>query len=242
MSIVGGLDIHRKQITFNYVDTETGEVRRGQICPAHPRAPGEVAGPVRRARTPISRWKAARDGGTWPRRSSRRGADARTLADPAEAAHLPRPEAAGQDRPGRCPAPAGAAGEQGRRSAGFRRRTSWSAGRCWRPTWTCGNSGPGGCSGSTRYCSATAPRTSPGEPSWGPPRARRGAAGPRPRTCSPAGQLQLAIAAQMLLVYDPSRLHPGPPPAAGPGRGTHQGRSRADRPAVRRRAGHRARP
>jgi hypothetical protein len=34
MSVVGGLDIHRKQITFDYVDTETGEVRRGQICPA----------------------------------------------------------------------------------------------------------------------------------------------------------------------------------------------------------------
>jgi transposase len=34
MSIVGGLDIHRKQITFNYLDTATGEVRRGQIAPA----------------------------------------------------------------------------------------------------------------------------------------------------------------------------------------------------------------
>ena len=34
MPIVGGLDIHRKQITFDYLDTETGQVRRGQICPA----------------------------------------------------------------------------------------------------------------------------------------------------------------------------------------------------------------
>jgi transposase len=34
MSIVGGLDIHRKQITFDYLDTATGEVRRGQITPA----------------------------------------------------------------------------------------------------------------------------------------------------------------------------------------------------------------
>ena len=34
MPIVGGLDIHRKQITFNYLDTETGQVRRGQIAPA----------------------------------------------------------------------------------------------------------------------------------------------------------------------------------------------------------------
>jgi hypothetical protein len=34
MSIVGGLDIHRKQITFDYLDTETGQVQRGQISPA----------------------------------------------------------------------------------------------------------------------------------------------------------------------------------------------------------------
>jgi transposase len=34
MSIVGGLDIHRKQLTFDYVDTVTGEVQRGKIAPA----------------------------------------------------------------------------------------------------------------------------------------------------------------------------------------------------------------
>jgi hypothetical protein len=34
MPIVGGLDIHRRQITFDYLDTVTGEVRRGQIVPA----------------------------------------------------------------------------------------------------------------------------------------------------------------------------------------------------------------
>jgi transposase len=34
MPIVGGLDIHRKQITFDYLDTVTGEVKRGQIVPA----------------------------------------------------------------------------------------------------------------------------------------------------------------------------------------------------------------
>src|ERR1700758_4341600 len=34
MPIVGGLDIHRKQITFDYLDTETGEVQRGQVRPA----------------------------------------------------------------------------------------------------------------------------------------------------------------------------------------------------------------
>jgi transposase len=34
MPIVGGLDIHRKQVTFDYLDTATGEVKRGQIAPA----------------------------------------------------------------------------------------------------------------------------------------------------------------------------------------------------------------
>src|SRR5215831_6435723 len=34
MPIVGGLDIHRRQITFDYLDTVTGEVKRGQIAPA----------------------------------------------------------------------------------------------------------------------------------------------------------------------------------------------------------------
>ena len=33
-SIVGGLDIHRNQLTFDYLETVTGEVRRGQIAPA----------------------------------------------------------------------------------------------------------------------------------------------------------------------------------------------------------------
>src|SRR5690348_10008100 len=34
MPIVGGLDIHRKQITFDYLDTATGQVRAGQVSPA----------------------------------------------------------------------------------------------------------------------------------------------------------------------------------------------------------------
>jgi hypothetical protein len=33
-SIVGGLDIHRNQITFDYLDTATGEVGRGRVAPA----------------------------------------------------------------------------------------------------------------------------------------------------------------------------------------------------------------
>jgi hypothetical protein len=72
MPIVGGLDIHRRQITFDYLDTVTGEVRRGQIASAdreHLRAwlAGSPAG-----RTSRSRWRGARAGGMWPRKPAPR--------------------------------------------------------------------------------------------------------------------------------------------------------------------------
>jgi hypothetical protein len=38
MAIVGGLDLHRKQITFDVLDTVSGEVRRGRISPADRRS------------------------------------------------------------------------------------------------------------------------------------------------------------------------------------------------------------
>jgi transposase len=34
MSIIGGFDVHRRQITFDYVDTDTGRLLRGRITPA----------------------------------------------------------------------------------------------------------------------------------------------------------------------------------------------------------------
>jgi transposase len=34
MAIVGGLDLHRRQITFDCLDTETGEVSAGRVAPA----------------------------------------------------------------------------------------------------------------------------------------------------------------------------------------------------------------
>lgn len=35
MDILGGFDVHRKQITFDYMEMETGEIHRGKICPAN---------------------------------------------------------------------------------------------------------------------------------------------------------------------------------------------------------------
>ena len=34
MAIVGGFDVHRRQVTFDHLDTVTGQVRRGRITPA----------------------------------------------------------------------------------------------------------------------------------------------------------------------------------------------------------------
>jgi hypothetical protein len=34
VSVVGGLDIHRKQLTLGYLGTSAGEVKRGQVAPA----------------------------------------------------------------------------------------------------------------------------------------------------------------------------------------------------------------
>jgi transposase len=34
MRIVGGLDVHRRQITFDYLDEHSGQSRRGRIAPA----------------------------------------------------------------------------------------------------------------------------------------------------------------------------------------------------------------
>ncbi len=33
MAVVGGCDIHRRQVTLDYLDTATGQVRRGRIDP-----------------------------------------------------------------------------------------------------------------------------------------------------------------------------------------------------------------
>jgi transposase len=35
MAIIGGLDVHRRQITYDWVDPDTGQGRRGRLAPAH---------------------------------------------------------------------------------------------------------------------------------------------------------------------------------------------------------------
>ena len=109
MPIVGGLDIHRKQITFDYLDTATGEVKRGQITPAdrkHVRAwlarfagRGEVAFAVEGC----TGWRYLAE------ELAAAGLEAH-LGEPADTAAAAGPQAARQDRQDRRPAPADAAG------------------------------------------------------------------------------------------------------------------------------------
>jgi hypothetical protein len=67
MTIVGGLDVHRKQITFDYVDTGTGEVRSGQIRPATRRTLRAWLGKHCPGGTQSSRWRVVPGGGLWSR-------------------------------------------------------------------------------------------------------------------------------------------------------------------------------
>src|SRR5271154_6429102 len=191
MPIVGGLDIHRKQLTFDYLDTATGEVERGQITPA--------------GRAHLRAWLArfagrddvafALEGGAGWRYVSEElaaGGVAAHVAEPAETA-----AASGTPRPAR-PAP-GICGScwprAGCRSAGSRRRSSWSAGRCWRPITTCGPSTP-----ARRSCAVFFHQGAPalGDGALRTDRdleALRAAAAVH---LSPAGQLQVATASDML--------------------------------------------
>jgi hypothetical protein len=157
MPIVGGLDIHRKQITFDYLDTVTGEVKRGQIAPAdrqHVRAwLARFAGhdDVAFAMEGCAGWRYVAE-------ELAAGGVAAHLGEPADTAALRgRKRHAKTDKTdarhlrallaeGRLP------------ECWIRRRTSWNTVPCWRPITTCGVSTLPGCSASMRCSSTRAPR------------------------------------------------------------------------------------
>src|SRR5215470_5812253 len=101
-------------------------------------------------------------------------------------------------------------------SAGSRPGTSWSTGRCWRPITTCAASTPPGCSASTRCSSTRAQRIHAvffhqGAPRLGEDalRSEQGLARLRAAAAahlSPAGQLQVATALDMLAAVE-ARMH-----------------------------------
>lgn len=47
MTIVGALDVHRRQLTFDYLDSDTGEVARGRVVPGRSDPSAPVADPFR---------------------------------------------------------------------------------------------------------------------------------------------------------------------------------------------------
>jgi hypothetical protein len=49
MAIVCGLDIHRTQVTFDWVDVDTGEGKRGKLMPANRETFRGLARAVRRS-------------------------------------------------------------------------------------------------------------------------------------------------------------------------------------------------
>src|ERR1022692_161868 len=142
MPIVGGLDIHRKQLTFDYLDTVTGEVSRGQIAPAdrvHLRAwLARFAG-----RDDVAFAMEGCTGWRYVAGELAAAGIAANMGEPAGHRRRSRPQAACQDRSRPTPGTSGCCWPRaGCRTAGSRRRRSWSTGRCWRPITTCAASTP----------------------------------------------------------------------------------------------------
>src|SRR6266508_598713 len=133
MSVVGGLDIHRKQITFDYLDVDSGQLWRGQIAPAdrahlaawlRERFDPARHGLVELAVEACTGWRYVAE------ELARAGVVAH-LGEPAETAALRGPS--GAPRPtGLMLAICGSCWPLGGcRSVGSRRRMCWSAGRGW---------------------------------------------------------------------------------------------------------------
>jgi transposase len=102
MAIVGGLDIHRRQITYDCIDTTTGESCRGQLSPA---TPTELRGWLEQFRSQQADF--ALEATTGWRFVAEELARAGCMAHLAEAGRHPgaaRSQAARQDRPHRRPA------------------------------------------------------------------------------------------------------------------------------------------
>ncbi len=205
MPIVGGLDIHRKQLTFDYLDTVTGEVRRGQVA----RPTGGTCGLGWRGSLGRDR-RRVRDGGVHRvavcRRGAGRGRD-RCACGRAGRHRFAARAASGMPRPTKRPTPRAlaaaarfgrgpAAGVLGPASAdpgvpGAAGDLPRSAGRAHR----LGAAHPRGVS-STR-----AP------PRWARARCAPGRAWPRCASAaaahlSPGGQLQVATALDMLAAVE----------------------------------------
>jgi hypothetical protein len=153
MSVVGAFDVHRRQITFDYLDTDTGQVARGRIAPACRELLRRCLAQRFAARTDVgSRWRRARalhrgeleHAGieAWLAEpadtAAARGRKRRARTDPADAQHVRELLAAGRLPTSWLPP------EQVRESKAIRPRPRVQVvGQVWRSTWTRGR-GPAG--------------------------------------------------------------------------------------------------
>ena len=180
MPIVGGLDIHRQQITFDYPGTVTGQVQRGQVSPAD----------REHLRAWLARFAGCEDAAFAVEGCTGWRYIAEELAAAWVTAHLAEPGTAfarGRKRHAKtdktdCLHPAGMLLAEGRLP------------ECWIPParilecralpglyHDLRRGTPHGCSGSTRCCSTTAPRR------WARVRCGPGRAWPRCRRSRRAG-------------------------------------------------------
>ncbi len=177
MAIIGGFDLHRRQLTYDYLDVVTGQVDRGRVVPADRgqlgsflarfQGQGEVAFAVEAAPAGATWWRSwsgPASGPSWPSRRRR-------LPNAAQSA-APRPTG---PTPATC-------------ESCWARATCPSRGsrrcRCLRPGRGCGcirtwrRSARRGCSGSRPPCTTRACRSSP--PAAGSAHRRAGPAARRP--------------------------------------------------------------
>jgi hypothetical protein len=163
MSIVGGLDVHRKQLTFDYVELETGRLERGRISPAD--------------REHLAIWLRRFDGGTSVDFALEAGTGWRYVVEEMRTAgvqpHLAEPADTSAMRGPKRRAKTDRADAQLLRellAAGrvpecyIRRHRCWSGGPRWSSTTICACSTPAGPSECTRSAFTRAPRrwASPG--------------------------------------------------------------------------------
>ena len=130
MSMVCGLDLHRQQITFDALETESGEVWRGRVWQPDRERFRRWLSSRRRSVAPTGsrwrwRWRAAPAGATWSRRSSPPGSRRTWPSRPTRrrrgaASVAPRPTA---PTPGCC---ASCCSRASCPSRGSRRRWCWS--------------------------------------------------------------------------------------------------------------------
>ncbi len=202
MPIVGGLDIHRKQITFDCVDTDTGELERGRMAPADRAHLADWLARQVADRAEVHLTFEGCTGWRYVAEELARAGVSAHLAEPADTAALRGRKATREDRPGRFAASAAAPQRRAAARARWIPPAHLLEDRALLETYRDLSSTPPGCSASTRCCSTRGPAAGAEragsavrrvKPSW--PRSR-------PRNCLRSGNCRSPTALGMLTALD----------------------------------------